>query len=400
LKLYRFIGLLTFLPFTVYLAYTDRHEFFCRDDPKACERIERIKTGKRAKLAANQMMTINVTQASGCVSPGIHMQNPLEELEPIDFLDDQHQQEDIDGEIISLFPPNAKYTICSTESLPPSFGQKNNRLFATCHSLKALLSYYVSSMKVDLEPRRIEDMISEPDRLYRSTPSMSPEQQATFDMLLPISLPILFYYLDMSALAHGFGILLICIHTIESISTDFGGGAWYKSVMGPLQHVVGDMILNHLFNSTFLFLGPSLLGKKCYPLILIVIILNVTVTAVNYKVHFEAFILKGMSCGKDTIPDNVLQYKMGRHIQRMFQSYGCAWILLTFSFVYLGDRMIQAIALFVYNLLPFVSDFSYWLEFSKQLSRLPTKDRNLLFDRHMLFFVPGDNHGRDIWKSQ
>jgi hypothetical protein len=411
---------LTFLPSNHSPPITDLHEVFCRDDPKSCERVERVKTGKKAKKAANQtMLKHNVSPVIGleqqyqqhgsvCVSPASfeqpQHQQPLDDLEPIGIFDDQDRQEneeDLIMEISRLFPADVTNSGGSAEIPSPYhyFGGESRqkkkelqRLSTNLHSLQALWSNYICSVDADLEPRCIEDMVSKPNRWYRSTPSMTPEQQAIFDFLLPAFLPASFYYLDMSPLAHLFGILLICIHTIECMFTNFGGGAWYRSVLGPLQHVVGDLFLNHLFNSSFLLLGPSLLGTKCNQLILLLIISNTAIAAMAYKIHFEAFILKRMSSGEDTTLGRVLQYKMGRHIRRMFQWYCCVWILLTICFFLVGNTMIQAMAIFVYNLLPFVTDFSYWLEFSKQLRRLPARNRTLLCDRHLNYLVFRDGH--------
>jgi hypothetical protein len=54
---------------------------------------------------------------------------------------------------------------------------------------------------------------------------------------------------------------------------------------------------------------------------------------------------------------------------------------------YFGNRTTQLLAVFVYNMSPFVAHLSYWLEFSAQLRRLPKKKGALLDDRHFGFLL-------------
>jgi hypothetical protein len=393
-------------------SFADTHKVFSRNDPRSCERVERVNAKpKKNKAMKRQMFKSAVPPLVPQQIPldlsklwGNHQEYLHDDFEPIGIFDEDgsvEREEELDKVVMRLFPAITNKletnTDLSNRVVSPASLHEDQAKSPECsppskqNPLHTLFTNFVENFDAELEPRRIQDMVAAPNRWYNSTPTMTPEQLAVMEIFLPVALPGAFYYLELGSLALLCGFLLIIVHTVECLCTNFGGGAWYKGIIGPLQHIMGDMILNHLLNSTLLLLGPDVFGSHCVPTALALIVANTTMAIVDYKVHFEAFILPLQRVGKVSIrkitAKKILQFKLDRHIRRMVQFYTCAWTLLAVAFSLTNDILTQTLAVVVYNMSPFVSDLSYWLEFSKLLRLLPKRDRTLLSDRHLAFLV-------------
>ncbi|KAG7369032.1 HSF-type DNA-binding protein [Nitzschia inconspicua] len=391
------------------------HKIFCRHDPKACEQVERIKTKPKKNKAVNRFLLTSTVQPLASHEQGVdpvlipleplgkhhHQRHDSEDIEPIGVYNDKGEmdsnEEDLFMNVLRLFPissnPNPPTRISPATLVQDDQPVSKEQNASPQHSpVKALWSSYAARMDNQLEPRRIQEMLAAPNPWYSFTPSMTPEQQAIVELFSPITLPGAFYYLEMNQLAFAISTFVIVIHTFLCFYTNFYNWTWYKSAVGPLQHIGWDMLLNHLMNSTFLLLGPSVFGAYCIPVALGMILANSIAQAINYKCHFEAFILTpilatGNVSTKVSKLARVLQYKLGRHVRRAMQFYFCAWLFLAISLFLAKDGFTPILAVFVYNLSPFVSDMSYWLEFSKQLLFLPERNRTFLCDRHLRIFI-------------
>jgi hypothetical protein len=235
----------------------------------------------------------------------------------------------------------------------------------------------IESTQQELEPRTIQAMVKSPNPWYENTPTMNPNQQAWLEFTMAGSLPGILYWSGMSKSAHVCGLVLVLAHCALCFLTNFGGGAWCVDGFGPIQHIGGDMLLNHSFNSILLLLGPNLFGPYVYPLTLCLILANNATAAMNFKIHFETFILK--SNKEDETAAKLLQHKLGGHIRRMvIGTLGMVGLLG--SACYFGNATTLALAVLVYNILPFWVDLSYWLTFSKELQNLPARNRTILSD--------------------
>ncbi|KAL3923059.1 MAG: hypothetical protein SGILL_001866 [Bacillariaceae sp.] len=244
--------------------------------------------------------------------------------------------------------------------------------------LEDLWYKFLDNLKEGLEPRNIQEMVATPNPWYTNTPTMTPEHLAWLEFSLAGSMPGIFYCFDMNAWAHACAVFFILLHSASCFMTNFGAGAWYIDGFGPLQHVGGDMLLNHSLNSTLLLLGPTAFGPYARPLALFLIFSNYTSISMNFKIHFDSFILKPNE--KDGPATRLLQYKMGRLIRRMILCDVGIDILLALA-CFFGNYTHLVQAVFVYNMFPFLVDLSYSLAFGQELKQIPVQDRTLLSER-------------------
>ena len=318
--------------------------------------------------------------------------------------DQQEQQEELDLEPLPLYVGNDAFTPINCPELSertfPGLHQQQQQQHhksvdggaVGCPSrLEQLWMKMTENASVDdYEPRKIQDMISKPNLWHDACPSMTPEHQAIFELMLPVSMPAIFYYFEMSYLAHMLGVIIIIGHTIECFCTNFGGSAWkYKDVLGPIQHVAIDMLWNQAMLSLFFIFGPSVFGPYSIPICFVVLPGNVMGYAVNMKNHFNVFILKPnvkLPLTDDSPLAKVLKHKMGHHLRRFFTWYMLVAVLLASAF-YKGNTMTQVLAVFVLNLSPFVTELSYWFEFSTQLRSLPKEFKTVMPDAHLDYLL-------------
>jgi len=243
-----------------------------------------------------------------------------------------------------------------------------------------------------LEPRPIPEMLLSPSPVatktsvnntvnnnwFQYTPHMTPEFQQQLEYGLPLVLPLLFYTcLENNTYSQYWAFALAIGHAIECMCTNFGGNSWYyKDWIGPIQHLQWDMILNHAMISAFLLEGPNKYGPNCYWVALGLIPTLPTVLAVDLKSHFVAFVMKEQKKQQDLIP------KMARHIRRSTLLYSCIMMILAVSSFY-GTTWTQAAAVFVFNVCPMIVDVWYFTEFESQLDTLPASQRTAIPKRYV-----------------
>jgi hypothetical protein len=351
---------------------------------------------------AGQMMVTTTAVVAADVS--LYDQNDVSANSTIVTDDQEDEDEDSDDGIYFDLEPLPLYGGGGTFTpISPAFPNEKDYNYLDHNSRKEQQPHYpaggasrleqlwikMTENPVDnYEPRSIQDMISKPNPWHSLCPTISPEQQAIIELMSPVSLPGIFCYFEMSYLAQIWGAILVAGHTIECICTNFGGKAWfYRDILGPLQHFAIDVLWNHTMISSFLLLGPSCFGPYCIPVCFIILPSNVLMAAINMGVYFDAFILQpNMKKSNDSTHAKVLQHRMGHHIRRFVLWYMLVAALLGFSF-YEGNVITQVLAVFVYNLSPFVTELSLWCEFSTQLRSLPKKQKTVLSDKYLDYIL-------------
>lgn len=206
---------------------------------------------------------------------------------------------------------------------------------------------------IDLEPRKIEDMLSAPDTSiwYGFCPTMSPKQQALMEYTLPLVLSGIAYSMRFTNFGHIWCILIISGHTIETMFTSFGSSARslsYKPVIGPLHHHFIDCMWLHTLISAMLLM-PQRFGDYGFLTGLLLIQTLPIYLAVSLKTHFTVL----TSANKRSSIQS-----MDRVIQNLFCLYFGATLFSLFGHL-LGNFDLTILGVFLFNASPVITGETY-----------------------------------------
>ncbi|CAJ1959999.1 unnamed protein product [Cylindrotheca closterium] len=216
-----------------------------------------------------------------------------------------------------------------------------------------------------MEPRPINEMVQDPatmnNWLYDSVPMLgTPRKRAMLEFSLPISLPIGFYFLDVSTYGIYWVAFLILGHFVECLFTSWGGAEdekdktytkdlSIKPTIGMLQHHIMDLLWFHSLLSNMM-LTPRKFGSPCFLLLYLFIWPQPFNLCMAIKTHYCESNLEGTySHGK---------WWIGDIVKNVFIGYALAIVGVIFMHFY--DMTFLRIPLvFGFNMIPLFAFESY-----------------------------------------
>lgn len=234
-----------------------------------------------------------------------------------------------------------------------------------------------------MEPRPIEEMFAAPDRSnwYELCATLTPRQQAMMEYSLPMTLPTMFYILELSRFGVAWCVVIVIGHTLETLFTGFGPSARdlnYKPVIAPLEHNLIDCMWLHTLISAMI-IGPHHFGPGGFYLGLVLTQTLPIYLAVSFKTHFQINWLEKADevKQKDSFSRQEGMIKcMGNMIRRLFHRYFLS-VLCVYVGHLVGSFNIRLLGVFLFNLAPLLAGEAYKAKFSKSQSSFFTKGKLL-----------------------
>ena len=165
---------------------------------------------------------------------------------------------------------------------------------------------------------------------YNACPSLSVKQQYQMEYGLPLVLPGIFYFSNLSSFGLHWSIIIVAGHTLETMMTNFGKleesnrQLHAAGILNSLQHHLFDCIWLHTI-ITAMFICPGLFGShvRVFYIGLMLIQTLPIYLAVSFKSHY----CNQTSSRKEAIrPENV-----GLHIRHCFLFYLLATMSISIS---------------------------------------------------------------------
>ena len=203
---------------------------------------------------------------------------------------------------------------------------------------------------------------------YNLCPSLTEKQQCLSEFALPFSLPSLFYLLNLSPFALQCCYIMIVIHTIETMVTNFGASVTNfcaLKLITPLTHHFLDCIWLHSLISVMLLVPAKFSNVtelsdpretiKVMSLGLMLIQTLPIYLSVSFKTHYL----------KNRYQDTRTKLSMNNLIHSCFSWYWVATILISFVGLVLKSFILLLPCVMILNIIPILLINTYW-ENSKQ----------------------------------